>query len=119
VEGAVDLIPVLVLTINILELDDNLSIVSTSTVTPTPPSQGFQDGETFQYTATTAATGLTTLPKGIQLTMVGLNQQGETLSNSFLLMFTNSCDERPVVSENQSAGWTIFVSSFHNLLSPA
>jgi len=102
-----DLIPVAVQSIDILELNQNLQIMSQENI-----AGNFGDGDTFQYTSYAALPGEIVnpedLPRAIQINIIGVNQFEEPIINVYLITFTNSCGSYPVLFEGQSAGWTRF-----------
>jgi hypothetical protein len=108
--GVNDLIPVAVQSIDILELNRNLQIMSQENI-----AGNFGDGDTFQYTSYAALPGEIVdpndLPRAIQINIIGVNQFEEPIINVYLITFSNNCGAYPVLYEGQSAGWTRFVSS--------
>jgi hypothetical protein len=105
-----DLIPVAVQSIDILELNRNLQIMSQENI-----AGNFGDGDTFQYISYAALPGEIVvpddLPRAIQINIIGVNQFEEPIINVYLITFTNSCGSYPILFEGQSAGWTRFVSN--------
>ena len=105
-----DLVPVSVENIDVLELGQNLRVVSQTDI-----DQVFNDGDTFMYTSIVAdpqsieAAG--DVPRALQLNIVGINSQGDKIINVFIVTFTNGCGSYPVFEEGQSAGWARFVST--------
>ena len=104
-----DLVPVVVTSIDILELGQGLRVLVQENI-----AGHFRDGDTFNYTSLTAVpgdiVGTTDIPRGLQINVVGSNQYGEPLINVFILTFTNNCGAYPVIEAGESAGWTTFVS---------
>jgi hypothetical protein len=104
-----DLVPVAVQSIDILELNQRLQILSQEEI-----EGNFGDGDTFEYTSIAAIPGEVVnaedLPRAIQINILGVNQFEESIINVYLITFTNNCSSYPVLSEGQSAGWTRFVS---------
>ena len=114
--SVVDLIPVAVQSIDILELDQKLNIIVKENI------QGnFADGDTFSYSSVAAEPGeiigSDDIPRAIQVNIIGVNQFDEPIISVYLLTFTNNCGAYPVFFEGQYAGWTRFVSkdSVHSL----
>ena len=107
----VDLIPIAVQSIDVLELNQNLDIVVQENI---PGS--FGDGDKFRYTSFAAnpdeIVDPNDIPRAIQLNIIGVNQFDEAILNVFLITFTNNCQAYPVLFEGQYAGWTRFVSIF-------
>ena len=110
-----DLIPVTVQSVQIFELDQNLKVFSQTVRTGT-----FVDGSNFTYTSIistlTDFDNVTALPRGLQLVITGLNNKEESTVNTYIITYTNDCGVFPIITEGQTAGWTIFVSSHHLLL---
>lgn len=104
-----DLVPVAVQSIDVLELDQNLQVISQEQI-----EGNFGDGDTFEYTSVAANPGdivdAADLPRAIQLNINGVNELEQAILNVYLITFTNNCSSYPVLSEGQSAGWTVFVS---------
>jgi len=108
--GVIDLVPVSVQSIDILELNQNLQVIVQENV-----GGEFVDGDTFSYISYAALPGMIVnpedLPRAIQLNIVGVNKDGEDIINVYLITFTNACGAYPVLSEGQFAGWTRFSDS--------
>lgn len=106
-----DLVPVVVESIDILELGQGLRVLVQENIAGT-----FVDGDTFNYTSLTATSGeiedTADVPRGLQINIVASNKFNEPLINVFILTFTNNCGAYPVIQEGQSAGWTVFVSNY-------
>jgi hypothetical protein len=104
-----DLIPVTVQTVQIFELDQNMQVFSQTVRTGT-----FVDGSNFTYTSIistiTNLDNATSLPRGLQLVITGLNNKEESTVNTYIITYTNDCGIFPVLREGQTSGWTIFVS---------
>jgi hypothetical protein len=110
----VDLIPIAVQSIDVLELNQDLRIIVQENIVGS-----FGDGDTFRYTSIAALPGEIVdpadLPRAIQLNIIGVNQFDEPIINVYLITFTNNCGRFPVLFEGQSAGWTRFVSYWNGL----
>jgi hypothetical protein len=104
-----DLVPVAVSSIDIVELDQDLTVIVQENI-----AGNFGSGDTFSYTSFAANPDniITSrdLPKAIQVNLYGVNAQDEALVNSWIIQFTNNCGAFPVLFEDQSAGWVRFVS---------
>lgn len=102
-----DLVPVMVNSIDILELNQNLQVMVQENI-----ASKFLDGDTFSYVSYAAIPGEIVnpedLPRAIQLNIVGVNKEGEEIINVYLITFTNACGAYPVLYEGQFAGWTRF-----------
>ncbi len=109
--GVTDLVPVVVQSIDVLELGQGLRIIVQERITGT-----FVNGDSFNYTSIAAVPGdvvdPTDVPRAIQINIAAINQFDESLLNTFIITFSNSCDAYPVFTEGQSAGWVLFVSGF-------
>ena len=105
---ATDLTPVAVSSIDILELDQDLApLVSTTRFV------NFRNGDIFNYTsiiANPSDINATSVPKGFQLSIVGRNVVDESLLMIWIITFTNNCDSFPILFKGERIGWTIFVS---------
>ncbi len=107
--NVVDLVPVSVEGIDILELGQNLRVVAQTDV-----DGDLFDGDTFVYTSVVADPEsieiVHEVPRALQLNIVGVNADGDRIINVFIVTFTNTCGNYPIFQEGQSAGWTRFVS---------
>eukprot|EP00978_Attheya_sp_CCMP212_P044996 scaffold330459_cov33-Attheya_sp.AAC.1 len=106
--AATDLVPVAVQSIDILELDQGLSVLAQLTITG-----NFGDGDSFTYVSIAASPGSITnrtvdTPRAIQLNIVGVNILDEPIISVYIIVFTNDCSAFPVLVNGQSAGWTVF-----------
>ena len=72
----------------------------------------FDDGDTIQYTSISDSLDpnvslndqLTKVPRHIEFIIIGENEQGEVLENTFLVQYTLSCEVEPIAIGNQK-GW--------------
>jgi hypothetical protein len=90
----------------ILELNMDF-VINTTTI------QGpFEDGDTVEYASISTYRNLTEayFPFGLEMTMQGINNDGDTVINTWAIKYTNDCDFEPVFQENAQIGWTVFVS---------
>ena len=105
-----ELVPISVQNVQIFELDQNLKVVA-----QTVREGSFVNGSNFTYTSIistmTASLNPTSLPRGLQLVITGLNRNEETVVNTYIILYTNDCGIFPILTEGQTAGWTIFVRS--------
>ena len=112
-----DLVPILVQTIDILELNQNLQITVQENI-----GGNFRDGDTFRYTSLAAhddeIVDPKDIPRAIQLNMIGVNQFDEPIINVYLITFSNNCEAYPVLSEGEYIGWTHFVSKYDSIDRP-
>ena len=103
-------VPVSVSKIQVLELNQNLDIIST-----TPYEGEYTNGDVFRYTSVIATDKITRpedVPRALQMTLAGRNANEEDLVNFWIIIFDNSCGIYPVVLEGEQIGWTIFVRAF-------
>lgn len=107
----VDLVPVAVQSIDIIELNQNLQITVQENI-----AGNFADGDTFRYTSIAAdpenIPTAVDVPRAIQINIVGVNQFDQPIINVYLITFTGNCQAFPVLFEGQFAGWTRFVSTY-------
>jgi hypothetical protein len=110
-----DLVPVVVNQIDVIELGQDISILVQEII-----DGDFLDGDVFDYESITNTpekiVESSDVPRSLQLNLIGENTLGEELINVFIITFTNDCDAYPVITESQSAGWTVFVSHCHGMV---
>jgi hypothetical protein len=102
-----DQVPVSVSKVQVLELNQDLDIITTSQY-----EEEFADGDIFTYTSVIASNNITRpqdVPRALQMTITGRNQEEQDLVNFWIIIFDNSCGIYPVVLEGEQIGWTIFV----------
>ena len=100
-----DLVPFSVQTVSIIESDVDRIPIAQSAV-----DGEFDDGDTFTYSSVSALGNSTQIPQSIQLTITGVNEEGDTLVQVWAIKFTNDCGIYPVLEVGESYGWTEFVS---------
>lgn len=106
-----DTVPVNVNTVTVMELNPNLQVIA-----QTPYRDDFRDGDTFTYTSIASSPqGVATLspdrwPGGIQLDIVGVNQDEEPITNVWIIVFENDCGIYPILEVGDNVGWTNLVS---------
>lgn len=108
-ENVTDLIPISVGSIDIIELDADLVLLTQSSLFGT-----YGDGDTFSYTSISndpAQVNATIYPKAIQISAIGNNAGGETLFFAGLIVYVTDCTTFPVILEGSSNGWITFVST--------
>ena len=108
-DNVTDLVPVSVGSIDILELDEQLALVTQETRFGT-----FTDGETFEYTSISndpSKVNATIFPKALQFSVLGNNADGETLFFAGLVIYGSDCLVFPTIVENSTIGWLTFVST--------
>jgi hypothetical protein len=105
-----ELVPVIVQNVQIFELDQNLQVSAQTERVGT-----FDDGSNFTYTSVISTMpdqlNPTSLPRGLQLVITGLNDKQEVTVQSITFIYTNDCGVFPVLTAGETAGWTIFVSA--------
>jgi hypothetical protein len=108
-QNVTNLVPAFVSTIQILELNQGLKVIS-----QTPIQGPFVNGDTFRYTSIISSIGPnpdpSSIPKGLQITIAGRNAQEQELVNFWLIVFDNKCGVFPLLLKGEEIGWTIFVS---------
>ena len=104
-----DLVPVAVTRINILEMGQELMVVSQTDI-----DEELLDGATVTYSSIAAdpnsITNTKDVPRAIQINLEGKNKLDQKIINVFIITFTNGCGSHPAFEEGQSAGWMRFVS---------
>jgi len=111
-DNVTDLVPVSVASIDILELDEQLALVSQSSTFGT-----YFDGDTFNYTSISdspSQVNATFFPKALQISAIGNNADGETLFYAGLIVYATDCLSFPMIAEESSIGWLTFVSTAHH-----
>jgi hypothetical protein len=102
-----DLSPIVVESISILELDQSNNVIVEVLI-----DGNLMDGTSFSYTSILAdpddITSEQQIPKALQMTLNGRNQDGIILLNVFIITYTNRCGYFPVVQDGESAGWVVF-----------
>jgi hypothetical protein len=109
-DGSVDgdLVPTVVTTVDILELDANLQISGSAS-----EIGQFTNTTSFTYVSVNSVVGAinaTNLPTALEVSAVGENAAGEQLFMIWLLTFTNDCNYYPPFQPGNQIGWTIIVS---------
>lgn len=108
-QNVTDLVPVTVGSIDILELDEDLVLLTQSSTFGT-----FVDGDTFNYTSISndpTKINETEYPTALQISVIGNNKDGETLFFAGLLVFVTNCSVYPTLLEGSTLGWVTFVST--------
>ena len=101
-----DLTAVSVQTISIIEADVDRVPIAQSAI-----EGDYEDGSTFTYSSVAALGNSSQIPQSIQLTITGLNAQGDSLVLVWAIKFSNDCGIYPVLETGESFGWTEFVSN--------
>lgn len=104
-----DLRPVAVGQVSIFELDQNIEPVAQTVITG-----NYISGSVIRYTSiiSTEPQSITSesLPRGIQVVFIGINQLNQAVVNTFAILYDNDCGVFPLLRVGQRAGWGIFVS---------
>lgn len=107
ISNSTDLVPVSVLTIQVLELDLGLQSLNAQRY-----DGPFEDGDSVTFTS--VATGVITekseIPGGLQVNTFGTNAEGVPVLNSFIVDYSNSCSDTPIFQIGDQIGWIIIVS---------
>ena len=99
--------PVSVTQIQVIELDLNLENAFVQNYIG-----NFEDGDSVEYTSLSATdiTNPSKIPGGIQLNVRGINTAGVSVTNSFIVDYTNSGTDTPIFEVGNQIGWIVFVS---------
>lgn len=110
-ENINDTIPIQINTINIIELNSKLLVISQTSL-----SGDYRNNDIFNYTSTLVKNSTNslltsdTLPAALQLNMVGINQLFEPITNVWIILFDNNCGFYPILDRGDNIGWTTLVS---------
>lgn len=104
-----DLTPVTVTQISVFELDNQLSVIKQSFLS----NVRLENGDYYTYSSIIGdynpdEPSATEIPGGLQVLLKGENSKGISISNSFILTYTNRCDVVPFTTED-SIGWNDIV----------
>ena len=102
--NTVDTRPISVQTVSIIEADTNRVPIAQSAI-----DGHLEDGFTFSYTSVAAWGDYSQIPSSIQMSITGLNAEGETLVQVWVLEFTNECSIVPKLKTKDSTGWTDYI----------
>lgn len=112
-EGNVtNLKPVFVSSVQILELDQFQAPLAFASY-----NDGYVNGDTITYTSVAGTTAgvnnltLSTIPKGLQLNIQGINSEDQGIVNFWIILFDNNCGLFPVLKAGEHIGWTGLVSA--------
>jgi hypothetical protein len=105
-----DFVPVTVSEIQVLELDEFQDPIGQSVYTDGP----YFDGDFVTYTSIVRTqpeiVNAMTLPRGLQVSIVGNNAQNQPIINTWGILYNNDCGIFPLLTVGQQIGWSIFVS---------
>jgi hypothetical protein len=102
-QNVTDEVPVSVSSIDLLELDADLALLTQSSRFGT-----FIDGDTITFDSVSkdpSALNDTYYPKALQISMIGNNVAGETLYFAGLIVYSTDCNLFPLIVEGSSIGW--------------
>lgn len=111
-DNVTDKVPISAGSIDILELDADLVLLTQSSRFGT-----FNDGDVIRFASVSNDPTMlneTFYPKGLQLSIVGNNVLGETLFFAGLIVFETDCGQYPLIEVGSSVGWITFVSTLKN-----
>lgn len=117
--------PTQIVSIEISELNQELNKIRTSVFNDT-----FVSGDKIRFASRMSSSvynlhdvdDVTARPKGLQATIIGIDNDGLEITNNWVLLFSNECNIYPVISTGQQIGWTKFVSKeqiiqkFHSIM---
>lgn len=105
-----DEVPVSVSNISISEVDANFDVIKMVNYSDT-----FSTGDNITYisyietNAESVENG--TIPYALQVSIIGGNEAGDILTNSYAIVYTNDCSIYPVLDAGSQIGWTAIVSA--------
>jgi hypothetical protein len=105
-QNLTDETPVVVGSIDILELDEDLKLITQSSLFGT-----YRNGDSFSYTSTSndpSKINTTAYPTAIQISIIGNNKDGESLFFAGLIEYATECNGMPSLDEASSIGWITF-----------
>jgi hypothetical protein len=107
-QNVTDQTPVVVTSVQILELGPPpaLTVLFDTTI----PLE-LANGGKFNYTSVAATPQKITpetLPSGLQMSIIGRNQNEEEVLNYWLIIYDNDCGIWPLLTVGQTIGWTVF-----------
>jgi hypothetical protein len=106
----VDLTPISVETVTIVEVDQNLDVIKMVNFTETLSSGDSINYESFAASNDFASGGI--VPRAVTVILNGLNAAGDNITNSFVIVYTNDCNVYPALVDGDQIGWTTLVSVF-------
>ncbi|KAG7354965.1 hypothetical protein IV203_004321 [Nitzschia inconspicua] len=106
----IDLVPASIQSIMVQELrQDNTVAVSQSI------EGDFRDGDAFRYISVSAdledIRGAVDIPKILRFDISGTNEDGDEVSHTMVMKFTNDCETYPVIQAGGRAGWIRFLET--------
>jgi hypothetical protein len=107
-DSVTDKVPVSVGSIDILELDEGLTLLSQTSKFGT-----YMNGDSIDFESVSsvpASVNATKYPRALQVSVIGNNAAGETLFFAALIVFFTDCSVYPNLVKGSSIGWIEFVS---------
>lgn len=111
-EEVTNLVPVVVTSIDILELDQDFLVLKKAS-----NFVNLLDGDRFQFISSAvdpAVVNATHIPKALEMSIVAENSAQQPLFMQWLITYSNDCNAFPVVTSGDEIGWTVFVSTAGN-----
>jgi hypothetical protein len=105
-----DLSPVKASLITIAEVDENYQVLYQYDY----PGD-FEQGDSFSFNSSIAG-GMSVIPRGLTVTVIGEGPNGTEIINLWAMLFSDDCDDYPIIQDGNKAGWTTFVSIIYALL---
>ena len=109
-DNVTDKVPISAGSIDILELDSDLVLLTQSSRFGT-----FNNGDLIRFASVSNDPTMlneTFYPKGLQISIVGNNVLGETLFFAGLIVFETDCGQYPPIEVGSSVGWITFLEFF-------
>ncbi|GKY92914.1 hypothetical protein MPSEU_000260400 [Mayamaea pseudoterrestris] len=94
--------------VTFLELDQNLQLLTSSTVT-----NDLKNGDTVEFASFTVnpdQATLTKVPSTIEVGIMAQDADGNSILTNWVVSFSNACDAYPVISVGDTIGWTEFAN---------
>jgi hypothetical protein len=77
-------------------------------------TDGYYNGDEITYTSIVEtkpdSINASTIPRGFQVAITGLNANEETLVQTWAITYTNDCGIFPLLTVGEQIGWSVFVS---------
>jgi hypothetical protein len=112
-DNVTDEVPVSVGSIDILELDENLVLLTQSS-----RFGSFGNGDIIQFASISNDPSMineTFYPTALQVSMIGSNADGESLFFAGLIVYSTECDQFPLILNGSSVGWITLVRCDYSL----
>jgi len=111
-----NVIPISISQVQVFELSQTLQILGSAVLTGP-----FFDQDEISYTSITSVNepgtiDPQTVPRGIQVSITGINSDEELLVNTWVILYSNDCGVFPVLDIGDIIGWTEFVCAAYKPL---